>query len=218
MGIVTSATTKLGAQTCRTLLRHNALVLGVDEWPVTEQEHRLFSQLGTHFQTLQLSLGDDDAVSRMLEHCKERFWKEGLDFLITFGEDGSVGVRNQLVQNFRQGNEGGTAVDVVRTGRLDQSAAVVAISKQNEETGIKASIVVLDESAAGTEGWTMLEAPQDAIDEVKQCVDRFRGFKQEDASTLDGDRAVADLLLYLVSELGTEVSGQVTADGGWKSF
>lgn len=217
VGIVTSASTKLGAQTCRTLLRYNALVLGIDESPVTEEEHRLFSQVGTHFQTLQLSLKEDDVVPRMLAHCKERFWKEGLDFVITFGEDGSAELRSSLAGNLREG-DGGAIVDVLKSGSLYQSADVIELNKQRKTTSIRPSIVKLEGSAAGNSGWKMLEAPEDAIGEVKECVDRFRGLKQEDVDTFEGDRAVADLFLYLVSELGRDVSGEVTADGGWKSF
>ena len=153
----------------------------------------------------------------MLDHCKERFWKEGLDFLITFGEDGSTELRNELAGNFRKGDGGSVVVEIVKSGGLGQDA-VVALKAQGTETGVRPSVVLLDEEAAETEGWKLLEAPQDAIDEVKQCVDRFRGFQKENAGTVEGHRAVADLLLYLVSELGTGVSGQVTADGGWKSF
>lgn len=153
----------------------------------------------------------------MLAHCKERFWKDGLDFVITFGEDGSAELRDELVGNLREG-DGGAIVDVLKSGSLNQSADVMELSKKRTTTSIRPSVVILDRSVAAGGNWKMLEAPEDAIGEVRECVDRFRDFKQESSDTSEGDRAVADLFLYLVSELGREISGEVTVDGGWKAF
>jgi len=63
----------------------------------------------------------------------------------------------------------------------------------------------------------MLEAPEDSIEEVRDCVNRFRALTEEDTDTEKGNRGSADLLLYLVSELGSDSGGGVvTADGGWR--
>ena len=218
VAIVTSASTPLGAQTCRTLLRHNALVLGVDSEPVTEKQHRLFSALGTHFQTLQLSLDDEDAVERMVEHSKERFWKEGFDVLITFG-DGEGGIRvSREVASIMSETGGGVVLNVMDERSVEQGQDVVELAKENGKTGVRANVVLLDRYAAGQEGWEMLGVPAGAIEEVKECTDRFRTLSKEDADINKRNRGIADLLLYLsTTELGADINGAViTADGGRK--
>jgi hypothetical protein len=215
---VTSASTPLGAQTCRTLLRHNALVLGIDSDPVTEKQHRLFSALGTHFQTLQLELEDEDAVPRMVEHSKERFWKEGFDILVTFGEgEGSIKLRSEIAGIMAQTGDG-VVLNVLDEGSVGQSQDIVRLAGESGKTGVRASVVLIDGFAAGQEGWTMLEAPVGGIPEVKECTDRFRALEGEDTDTEKGDQGIADLLLYLsTAELGGKISGAVvTADGGRK--
>lgn len=185
---------------------------------MTEKSHRLFSALGTHFQTLQLDLDDDGAVDRIVEHSKERFWKEGFDVLITFGEgEGSIKLRKQIAGIMgRMG--AGVVLNVLDEGSVGQSQDIVDMAKKSGETGVRASVVLVDGFAAGQEGWKMLGAPDGAIEEVKECADRFRVLTEEDADTEKGNRGIADLLLYLsTSELGGNISGAVvTADGGWK--
>jgi len=121
VAIVTSASTDLGSQTCSTLLRHNALVLGIDEEPVTEKDHRLFSALNTQFQTLQMDLGDENAVQKIIDHVKDRSWKEGFDILITFGEgEESIKLRRKIAELMSQ-TGGGVILNVLDEGSVGQS-------------------------------------------------------------------------------------------------
>jgi hypothetical protein len=217
VAIVTSASTDLGAQTCRTLLRHNASVLGIDEEPVTGKDHRLFSALNPHFQTLQMGLGDENASQKMIDRIKGRFWKEGFDILITFGEgEESIRLRREIAKLLSQTN-GGVIMNVLDEGSVGQSQDIAELAKQSGDTGVRASVVLIDGHASGSEGWTMLEAPEGSIEEVGECVNKFRALTEEDTDTEKGNRGIADLLLYLVSELGRDVGGSVvTADGGWR--
>jgi hypothetical protein len=185
---------------------------------VTEKQHRLFSALGTHFQTLQLSLDDEDVVERMVEHSKERFWKEGFDVLITFGEGhGSVKIRKQVASIMSQ-TGGGVILNVLDDVSDGQSQDVVELAKQSGKTAVRANVVLLDRYAAGKEGREMLAVPAGAIQEVKECTDRFRALTKEDADMEKRNRGIADLLLYLsTTELGGKINGAViTTDGGWK--
>jgi hypothetical protein len=217
VAIVTSASTDLGAQTCSTLLRHNALVLGIDEEPVMQKDHRLFSALNTHFQTLQMDLGDESAVQKMIDHVKDRFSKEAFDILITFGEgEESIKLRREIAELMSQRGGGGVILNVLDEGSVGQSQDIAELTKQSGKTGVRAGVVLIDGHASGSEGWTMLEAPEDSIDEVRDCVNRFRALTEEDTDTEKGNRGIADLLLYLVSELGSDIGGVVTADGGWR--
>lgn len=220
VAIITSAASPLSSQLCRTLLRHNALVLGIDSLPVTESSHRLFSALGTHFQTLQLDLEDPDAITRIVAHSENRFWKAGFDVLVTFGEgDGSVKLRREVSEIMRKSG-GGVLLNVLDEGSVGQSEDVVALASERASTGVRANVVLVDGFAAGGEGWEMLEAPVGAVKEVKECVERFRGLTEEDGDTERGERGVADLLLYLsAEELGGEINrAVVTADGRWKKL
>ncbi len=194
-------------------------MLGIDTEPVTESEHRLFSALGTHFQTLQLDLDDEDAIERMVSHSKERFWKEGFDVLITFGEgDGAIKVRKQIAAIMRQ-TGGGVILNVLDEGSVGQSQDIIEMAGWREQTSVRADLVLLDGLAKGSEGWTMLEAPEGTVEEVKECTKRFRTLTDRDTDTEKGNRGVADLLLFLVTELGRNVNAAViTADGGWKAL
>jgi hypothetical protein len=193
-------------------------VLGIDSLPITESSHRLFSALGTHFQSLELSLTDPDAVSRMVEHSQERFWKDGFDVLVTFGEEGSKEVRRE-VSRIMGGTGGGVVLNVLDEGSVGQSADVVEMAGRAAETGVRANVVLMDGFAKGQERWEWLEAGTGANKEVRECVERFRELTEEDGDTEKGERGLADLLLFLVTGLGEKVNGGViTADGGWKTM
>ena len=195
-------------------------MLGIDSEPVTEKQHRLFSALGTHFQTLQLSLEDEDAVERMVEHSQERFWKEGFDILITFGAGESSVRFSREVASIMSQTGGGLVLTLLGEGCDGHTMGVVDFAKESRRTGVRANVVLLDINGAGKEGWEMLGAPAGAIQEVRECTDRFRALKAEDADMEIKNRGIADLLLYLsTTELGGKIDGAViTVDGGWKSL
>lgn len=154
----------------------------------------------------------------MAEHVKDRFWKTGFDILITFGEDDSIQLRKEIVEIMR-GSGGGVILNVLDEGSVGQSADIVELAGRSASTGVRTSVVLVDGHAKGFQGWTMLGVPEGAMDEAKECVERFRALTEEDTDTEKGNRGVADLLLFLVSELGRAVTGAVvTSDGGWKSL
>ena len=111
--VVTSASTPLGVIICKTLLKANALVLGVDFRP---KDHSLNAGLGTHFQSEQCDPSDAD---RIVEAAREKFGLERLDVLVNVVEQGREddlgGLRNlSAVVGKVMASEGrGTIINVV---------------------------------------------------------------------------------------------------------
>lgn len=83
--IVTSASTPLGVIVCKTLLKANALVLGIDARP---KDHTLNAGLGTHFQFEQCSVGDRGTPERVIEAARKKFGLERIDALVNIVEEG----------------------------------------------------------------------------------------------------------------------------------
>jgi hypothetical protein len=79
VAIVTSASSHIGAAICRVLLRHNALVLGVDSIPIHKS---LNAGAGTHFQFLQYEGGEVDLEEKILEVSRLKFGLERVDVLV----------------------------------------------------------------------------------------------------------------------------------------
>ena len=83
--VVTSASTPLGVVICKTLLKANALVLGIDSRP---RDHELNANEGTHFQFEECSVNDEGAPERIVEAAKKKFGVERLDALVNVVEEG----------------------------------------------------------------------------------------------------------------------------------
>lgn len=86
--IVTSASTPLGVIICKTLLKANALVLGIDSRP---KDHTLNAGLGTHFQFEECDVNDQKTPERIAEAAKEKFGVARLDALVTIVEEEKEG-------------------------------------------------------------------------------------------------------------------------------
>ncbi|KAK6433048.1 hypothetical protein LTR95_010772, partial [Oleoguttula sp. CCFEE 5521] len=101
--IVTNASPPLGVVIGKTLLKANALVLGIDD---KVRDHSLNAGRGTHFQFEQISIQDSDAAEMVIESAKRKF--EGLggggrvDALVNLvNEDGRDGKEMEL-EGFRK--------------------------------------------------------------------------------------------------------------------
>ena len=83
--IVTSASTPLGVIICKTLLKANALVLGVDNKP---KDKSLNAGLGTHFQFESCDLEEEDVSERIIEAARKKFGGvERIDGLVNIIEE-----------------------------------------------------------------------------------------------------------------------------------
>ncbi|KAK6417482.1 hypothetical protein LTR95_017331 [Oleoguttula sp. CCFEE 5521] len=130
--IVTNASSPLGVVICKTLLKANALVLGVDD---KVRDHSLNAGLGTHFQFEQVDLQGSDAAAAIIESAKRKF--EGL------GGGGRVDALVDLVDE-----EGGDGKAKDLEGLRKLSLAIGEVMKE----GNGGSIVVVPSNAKGGHG------------------------------------------------------------------
>lgn len=83
--LVTSASSTLGVIVCKTLLKANALVLGIDSRP---KDPSLNAGLGTHFQFERCNVNEKGTAERIIEAAREKFDTERLDVLVNIAEEG----------------------------------------------------------------------------------------------------------------------------------
>ena len=114
--IVTSASTALGVVICKTLLKANALVLGLDSRP---KHDSLNAGLGTHFQFEQCNLKDDGVAGKLIAAAREKFGVESLDVLVNVAEEGEEadleGLRNltEVVGEVMDRERSGSIVNII---------------------------------------------------------------------------------------------------------
>ena len=75
--VVTNASSPLGVVICKTLLKANALVLGIDK---NARDESLNAGLGTHFQFEQRDLNDPKTPENIISASKEKFESLGGKF------------------------------------------------------------------------------------------------------------------------------------------
>lgn len=75
--VVTNASSPLGVVICKTLLKANALVLGIDTRP---RDHSLNAGLGTHFQFEQVDIKELQTPKKIIEASQEKFESLGGKF------------------------------------------------------------------------------------------------------------------------------------------
>ncbi|KAK4951606.1 hypothetical protein LTR10_010583 [Elasticomyces elasticus] len=87
--IVTAASSALGIIICKTLLKANAFVLGIDTRP---KDPSLNAGQGTHFQFLQCDVQEERAAQKVVATAREKFdGIERIDVLVTLaGSEGEV--------------------------------------------------------------------------------------------------------------------------------
>lgn len=114
--IVTSAASPLGVIICKTLLKANALVLGLD----TNVKHAsLNAGLGTHFQFEQCDLQDSQTPERALKAAREAFGTDRVDVLVNVLDGGALkGYENlsQAVGDLMREERRGSIVNVLAQG------------------------------------------------------------------------------------------------------
>lgn len=131
--VVTAASSPLGVVICKTLLKANALVLGIDKNP---RDESLNAGLGTHFQFEECDISNDgggggDVVKNIIASSKEKF--EGLG-----------GRFDVLVDLVREGEEEGDLGGI--------EALTKGIGDVMRESGGAGSIITVAESNNGDEG------------------------------------------------------------------
>lgn len=104
---MTSAASPTGAAICRELLNSNANVLGIDSIPAHQTTN---AQLGSHFQFFKYSQGSSHEGKDIIEHAKEMYTRDNIDFLIDVitgeTEDSVVEIIRELVNVMQTQGEG----------------------------------------------------------------------------------------------------------------
>lgn len=88
IAVVTNASSPLGVVICKTLLKANANVLGVD---MHDRHHTLNAGLGTHFQFERLDVHAGDTPQKIVQAAQEKYGLERLDILVNIVEEGKEG-------------------------------------------------------------------------------------------------------------------------------
>ncbi|KAK4554785.1 hypothetical protein LTR86_008287 [Recurvomyces mirabilis] len=129
--IVTSASSVLGIVVCKTLLKANALVLGIDD---QKQDHSLSSAPGTHFQFLQCSI--ESASEQVVKVVAEKFeGSERVDVLICLGHGHGESALAETVGGFMCKGDGGSIVHILehRKGMDEARRLVTSSHSQGKE-------------------------------------------------------------------------------------
>ena len=127
--VVTSASSPLGVRICKTLLKANAFVLGIDS---KKRDATLNAGLGTHFQFEERSLDGKDAAEKIVASAKEKFGVEKLNVLINLVEKGK---ESDLV-----GNEALVDATIVSM-RQQGKGSVISVSEDVEAEHVPEPLV-----------------------------------------------------------------------------
>nr|OQO10887.1 hypothetical protein B0A51_16693 [Rachicladosporium sp. CCFEE 5018] len=182
--IVTNASSPLGVVICKTLLKANALVLGVDD---KVRDHSLNAGLGTHFQFEQVDIHAPNAADRVIDSAKRKF--EGL------GGGGRVDALINLL-----------AEDAASDGKGKDVEGFKKLSLANGEVmkeGNGGSIVVVPSSAKGGRG-------SEALVELTRDLSQQHVGSQVPPEHY----TIANLVLFLAGGMSEDVTGRrVNLDG-----
>ncbi|KAK5011603.1 hypothetical protein LTR16_004612 [Cryomyces antarcticus] len=116
IAIVTGASSTVGAAVCRTLLKHNACVLGIDTVPI---HSTLNARLGTHMQFYQGDVTECSAID-IIRACRTKFEdRSNIDALINLVPVEGDHLTDEVVKIMTSQN-GGAVLNVV--GNVDTVA------------------------------------------------------------------------------------------------
>ena len=158
-------------------------------------------------------------MEKVIEHARERFWKQGFDILLDFPSEsgkearGSKRLRKEVEKIMSEG-EGGVVLTVLDGGN-EQG---VAHDISGSEKAVRSNVVSL--KSKGDDGkYNTISSLEGAAKDVQECVKRFRNVQEHKSDAASRNRRIADLLLYLSTDLASEISGaKITADGRWKNL
>jgi NADP-dependent 3-hydroxy acid dehydrogenase YdfG len=88
VAVVTSASTPLGVIICKTLLKANAFVVGIDS---RRKDHSLNAGEGTHFQFVERDVNNKDVPEAVIELARKTFYGKSANVLVNVVEEGKEG-------------------------------------------------------------------------------------------------------------------------------
>lgn len=109
IAVVTNAASIFGQITCKTLLKANALVIGIDE---EMHDPSLTARPGTHFQFVQGSLEDQSIPEKVIKLSDAEFGKDYINVLINI-EAGDGKDRGSFVKSLVGKMQDGSLVNIL---------------------------------------------------------------------------------------------------------
>ncbi|KAF2212544.1 hypothetical protein CERZMDRAFT_105970 [Cercospora zeae-maydis SCOH1-5] len=223
--VVTNASTPLGVVICKTLLKANALVLGIDK---NARDHSLNAALGTHFQFEQRDVNDPETPREIITASQKKFDSLGGKFAALvnlIGEDeadlgGLQNLTKVLGDVMREAGQGSVITIPGNVGSSDGSRSEALtdfakdVTRLFEGTAIRTNMIVSDSAMSGDQGSAKpyeeakfymkalikTENPAKDAPDAKQTPSRFY--------------EVGNLVLFLAGDMSEEISGQaVSLDG-----
>ncbi|CZT14307.1 uncharacterized protein RCC_00284 [Ramularia collo-cygni] len=223
--VVLNCSCPLGITISKTLLKANALVLGVDSRPKDES---LNAGLGTHFQYEQNSPGDVSS-EQIMKIVEDRYDQQRMDVVINIVEAGqeegvkdAVELMEGLAKVIADGARGKGALVTVMGDAHDPEAAhvqnVIDFSKDLAskfgKRGVRCNIV-LGAVAIGRDK-TSYEAAKENMhalmktERIANDVSSVDQAKQPVAELYD----VGNVTLFLAGDMGENISGAIVARDG----
>ncbi|PPJ60388.1 hypothetical protein CBER1_08012 [Cercospora berteroae] len=228
--VVTNASTPLGVVICKTLLKANALVLGIDK---NARDHSLNAGLGTHFQFEQRDLNDPETPQEIIASSVKKFDSLGgkFDALVNLvGEDGTDldGIRNLTEGLGDVMKEAGQGSIITVPGKVEgsdesRSQALINFTKdvtqRFEGTAIRTNMIVSETTDAKT---------QDSAKTFEEAKSHMTALIKTERSAKDAPDGkgppprfyeVGNLVLFLAGGMSENISGQaVSLDGSYRAL
>ncbi|KAI5358476.1 putative short-chain dehydrogenase/reductase SDR, NAD(P)-binding domain superfamily [Septoria linicola] len=228
--VVTNASTPLGVVVCKTLLKANALVLGIDK---NARDHSLNAGLGTHFQFEERDLSDPEAPQAIIEASREKFESLGgkFDALVNLvGEDqsdldGIKALTKAIGTAMREAGQGSiiTVPGTVKGNEEVRSKALLDFTKdltqQYESTSIRTNVIVPDPTRP--ENQQSAKAYEQAKEHMTALMKTERPAKDVPPSKQTPPKfyQVGNLTLFLAGGMGEQISGKIVSlDGSYRGL
>lgn len=233
--VVTNASSPLGVVICKTLLKANALVLGIDTRP---RDHSLNAGLGTHFQFEQVDIKEPETPKKIIEASQEKFESLGgkFDALVNLVEkeddddddDDVAGIANltkaigNVMRESRQGSIITVAPGSVEEGGIQSKGQMIDFAKslmqqfQDNSNSIRTNIIIPEATTAPSETQQSTLAYQEAQTHMTALI------KTEEKSAIQSQQTttttstipaefykIANLVLFLSGGMSENLSGKI---------
>ncbi|KAM3415041.1 hypothetical protein BST61_g10176 [Cercospora zeina] len=223
--VVTDASTPLGVVICKTLLKANALVLGIDK---NARDHSLNAALGTHFQFEQRDISDPETPKDIITASQKKFDSLGgkFDALVNLvGEDeadlgGLQNLSKVLGDVMREAGQGSIIAvpGNVESSDGSRSEALTDFTKDVTQrfqgTAIRTNMIVSEPTNSGNP--ESARAYEEAKAHMTALIKTERSVKDApDAKpTPPQFYEVGNLVLFLAGGMSEDISGQVVSLDG----
>ncbi|KXT12522.1 hypothetical protein AC579_10362 [Pseudocercospora musae] len=217
--LVTAASSPLGVRVCKSLLKANAMVLGIDN---ATRDSTLNAGLGTHFQFEELDIGAKDSAGKVVSAAKEKFGLERVDLLVNIVDERQHDVSEferltEVVVEVMRGQGKGSVIilpsetepESPSEDLVDSSMANLCQDTDHDLREILLLSIRQKESATGgsdTESKKSFEAAKLEMNELRQS--------KEQSSKL---HELSLLILFLAGRMSDGVTGRIIYGDGASS-